>query len=225
MRRFHTFLIAAFLFLGMSLDARATTIDFDDPTLDHLDDITNFYAAMGVTFDGIANPFPIGPGPCPAPATVPAILGGAAIWDPGTSPGESAPNFAAGLGQGEPGDGGILMSFAFDVNSVSVTGLDFGNGMGDTEQMTLTAYDASGAILGQVHNTSQFALGAIFGTISLPGMRYVAFNYTNTQYGFYGIDDLTFEREATPAPEPGSLSLIGLALAVLSFMRKPRPLA
>ena len=227
MRRFYTFLIAALLFLGMSIDARATTIDFDDPTLDHLDEITTFYAALGVTFNGIANPFPIGPGPFPAPVTVPAILGGAAIWDPfgGTAPGESAPNFAVGLGQAEPGDGGILMSFAFGVNSVSVTGLDFGNGIGDTEQMTLTAYDAAGAILGQVHNTAQFTMGAIAGTISFPSMRYVAFNYTNTQFGFYGIDDLTFERDVNPAPEPGSLSLFGLALAALSFRRKRRSLS
>ena len=222
MRRWYAFSVAALLFLGVPIDARATTIDFDDPTLGHLDDITSFYAALGVTFNGIANPFPIGPGPFPAPATVPATLGGAAIWDPGggTSPGESAPNFATGLGQGEPGDGGILMSFAFDVNSVSVTGLDFGNGMGDTEQMTLTAYDASGAILGQVHDTAQFTLGAIAGTISLPGMRYVAFNYTNTQFGFYGIDDLTFERDVSRVPEPGSLWMIGLALAALSSRRR-----
>ncbi len=96
--------------------------------------------------------------------------------------------------------------------------------------MTLTAYNASGSFLGQLHATSQFAMGAIQGTLSLPGMRYVAFNYTNTQFGFYGIDDLTFEPDANHAPEPdanrvpepGSIGLMGIALAALSTWRKVR---
>jgi hypothetical protein len=56
-----------------------------------------------------------------------------------------------------------------------------------------------------------------------PGMRYVAFNYTNTQFGFYGIDDLTFERDVNGVPEPGSLWWMGLGLAALTSRRKPRP--
>ena len=50
MRSWYAFSVAALFFLGVPIDARATTIDFDDPTLEHLDDITNFYAALGVTF-------------------------------------------------------------------------------------------------------------------------------------------------------------------------------
>lgn len=208
-------------FWAMS-DARATSINFDEAALNHLDDITSFYAGLGVTFNGISNPFPIGPGPFPAPATVPATLGGAAIWDPGgaTAPGESPENFAVGLGQGEPGDGGILMTFSFDLLSLSVVGLDFGNTATDTEEMTLTAYDATGAILGQQHWTAQFANGAILGSIAFPGMRYVAFNYTNTDFGFYGIDNLEFERAPDVTPEPSGLFVLGLGLAALAVRRK-----
>ncbi len=112
------YVLAIAVFLSFVVDARATTIDFDDAGLNHLDEITDFYVSLGVTFNGISNPYPILPGPFPVPPTVPATLGGAAIWNPsgGTSPGESPPNFAVGLGEGEPGDGGILMTFAFDVS-------------------------------------------------------------------------------------------------------------
>lgn len=106
----------------VAVPAQAVTINFDDAGLGHLDNITNFYAGLGVTFQGISNPFPIGSGPYPVPATLPATTGGGAIWDPGgTAPGESPPNFAVGLGQGDPGDGGILMSFSFDISMLSLT--------------------------------------------------------------------------------------------------------
>lgn len=70
--------------------ARSSTINFDDPGLSHLSEITNFYAY--VQFQGISNPFPVGLGPFPASPTLPAIIGGAAIWDnySGTAPGKSA---------------------------------------------------------------------------------------------------------------------------------------
>jgi PEP-CTERM motif-containing protein len=221
-----SFIAALTLALGMfARSGHAVAINFDEDSLDHLDDITGFYAALGVTFGGISNPFPIGPGPFPAPATVPATLGGAAIWDPGggIAPGESAPNFAVGLGQGQPGDAGILMTFAFDISSLSLVGLDFGSGFGDSEEMTLTAYDAAGNRIGQQHFTTQFIDGAIAGSISFAGMRYVAFNYTNTQFGFYGIDDLVFEPAVVAGvPEPSAVLLLGGGMLAFAILRKAR---
>jgi hypothetical protein len=105
------------------------------------------------------------------------------------------------------------MSFAFDLLSLSVVGLDFGNTATDTEEMTLTAYDAAGALLGQQHFSVQFATAAIAGSIAFPGMRFVTFNYTNTQFGFYGIDNLEFEPDERPAPEPSGIWLLGPGLA------------
>ncbi len=215
-------LVLACLFLAVvarTPDAAAVTINFDDLGLGHLDSITNFYVGLGVTFQGIPNSFPIGPGPFPAPANVPAPIGGAAIWNPGgTAPGESPPNFAVGLGQGSPGDGGILMTFAFDIASLSVVGLDFGGGATDTEEMSLTAYNAAGSLIGQQHFTTQFAEGAIAGSLAFSGMRFVTFNYTDTQFGFYGIDDLAFEPAAVP--EPSIMALVGGGLLALTRFRR-----
>jgi len=202
--------LCVFLLFGSPVLGDTITINFDDVT-GHLTDITNYYS--GVTFNGIPNPFPIGPGPFPAPSTLPTILGGAATWDPEgkTAPGESPPNFAVGLGGTLPGHAGILITFDHLISSLSLTGLDFGNSETDTEQMTLTAYDIHGDQIGQEHFVDQFAVGAIRGTIDFDDMKYVAFNYTNTQYGFYGIDDLSY----TPVPEPSTMIMLGCSLVGL----------
>ena len=203
-------------FLMVTTNSMADLINFDDAGLVHGSDITSYYT--GVTFHGIENPWvPLLTGVFPAPATVSglAMTGeGASIWDPGgqTFPGESPPNFAVGDGPGLPGDAGILMTFETLVSSLTVTGLDKADGDGwlDDEYMTLTAYDASGDQMGQSLFTAPYAEGAVRGTISFGAMKYVAFNYTNTDYGFYGIDDLDF----TVIPVPGALLLGMLGLSV-----------
>jgi len=71
--------------------------------------------------------------------------------------------------------------------------------------------------LGQQHFTAQFAAGAIAGSLAFSGMRYVTFNYTNTDFGFDGIDDLSFEPAvAAEVPEPGVAGLLGGGLLVLT---------
>ncbi len=112
------------------------------------------------------------------------------------------------------------MTFDSIISSMSVTGLDFGDHGGDGEYMTLTAYNSAGNRIGQGFFTAQFVSGAIRGTIAFEGTRYVAFNYTNTLYGFYGIDDLEYTPVATQVPEPGILFMIGSGLLGLLGMRK-----
>jgi len=75
--------------------------------------------------------------------------------------------------------------------------------------MTLSAYDSSGNLIGKKDFAAQFAKGAIHGTIEFPGMKYVAFNYTNTLYGFYGIDDLEFTTMPIVILDPGHGLLLG----------------
>lgn len=197
-------------------------IDFDDSGLVKGSDITTYYAALGVTFYGIANPFPIGPGPFPVPTTLPAIIGGAEIWNPGHSaPGGSPPNIAVGVGDSDPGDAGILMTFSTLISSLEITGLDWGDNGNDGEEMTLSAYDSSGDLLGYQHYTVEFASGAIRGSIAFPNMQYVAFNYTDTLYGFYGIDDLEFTPATSGVPDGGAtLALLGVSAMALGVLRR-----
>jgi len=222
--------LAVFLFLeACSIgNAGAVLINFDDAGLVHESDVTTFYS--GVTFRGISNPY-VATGPFPAPATLPTETGTAITWNPpfiGDAPGESPPNFAVGVlpGVDVPGDPGILISFDEDISSLSVTGLDYGN-VGaagpDREQMTLSAYDAVGNLLGQEHFIDQIVAAAIRGTIALPNMRHVAFNYTSSVPLFYGIDDLEYtpvNGGPDPIPEPSTIALFGLGLAGLGFTRR-----
>jgi hypothetical protein len=197
--------------------AHATTINFDDVVGSEVD-ITNRYAGLGVTLNGIANPVPLA-GVFPAPAILPTILGGVTTWTDGfpsaTSPRQVAVA-APTATTGDAGDGGILISFAFDVTSVSLVGNDLGPGFGDDESVTLTAYDAGGAKIGQVFSVvNLLGFDRTPATISTAGIRYVAFNYTDTQFGFYAIDDLTFESAAVPEPGTALLVAAGIGLLIL----------
>ena len=200
------------------VQAEPILINFDDVT-GSMVDITTRYASQGVTLGAIANPFPLN-GPFPAPASLPTILGGVTTWlDPfisATSPGQvaiAAPTATTGQG----GNGGILISFAFDVSSVSLIGNDAGATATDDESVTLTGYDADGNILGQVFSSINLpgAFDQTPATLTHPAIRHVAFNYTDTLFGFYAIDDLQF----IPVPEPSTGFLVGVGIFVLSYVR------
>jgi len=129
------------------------------------------------------------------------------------------------FGSAQAGNLGILMHFAFDISFLSLVGNDVGgcSGIGgDCESVTLTAYDAAGIKIGQTFSTSKLpgVFDQTFASISMSGMRYVAFNYTDTQFGFYAIDDLTFETAAIPEPETYAMLLAGLGL--LGFAARHR---
>jgi len=67
--KYHASLIAITVGMLMYISpARAGTINFDDPGLSHLSEITNFYEE--VQFHGIPNPYPIW-GSFPVPSNYP----------------------------------------------------------------------------------------------------------------------------------------------------------
>jgi hypothetical protein len=52
-------------------------------------------------------------------------------------------------------------------------------------------------------------------------MRHVAFNYTDAQFGFYAIDDLTFE-SAGAIPEPETYAMLLAGFGLLGFAARRR---
>jgi hypothetical protein len=218
------FAVSSLCVCGLS---HAVLINFDDVEVPGTD-ITGRYASQGVTLNAIANPFiPELFGPFPAPATLPTILGGVHAYFQGFESATSPPHVAvsgvtAQTEAGQPGNGGILISFAFDVSSVSLVGNDLGGATEDDEDVTLTAYNALGKLIGQVFSDAQTGLfDQTPAAISLLGIRYVAFNYTNTPFGFYAIDDLQFlPQQPTTLPEPGTLALLSLGLLGLAVIRR-----
>lgn len=197
-----------------ALPAAAGFIDFDD-VVGSQQDITTRYADLGVSFGAIDNPFPR-TGPFPAPATLPPVRAGARTWTEGFASAVSPRQVAVADPHGdfEAGDLGLLISFAYDVDFVSLYGLDnvCSVTIGDCETVTLTAYDAAGQAIGQTVTRYTIIDGynRTFASITLPGMRHVAFNYTETAFGFHAIDDLSWT-PAVPEPQAWALMLAGLA--------------
>ncbi len=227
MRKYLITTISCLTFITFSsvIKAAPALIDLDDVVGSKVD-ITNRYAALGVTLNAIDNPFPLF-GAFPAPDTLPVIRGGVSTWTDGFASAFSPPQVAVSSPfAGEPnyGDGGILISFTFDVNNVSLVGVDNGGIFdSDDESVTLTAYDVSGNKIGQVYSTlnlpNAFGYDQTPASIAMTGIRYVAFNYTGSNFGFYSIDNLQFE-VASPVPEPNMIFLLSAGLIALVEFRK-----
>lgn len=225
MRLFHLLsprlLVAACLCAAGAASASTTTINFDDVGPDGAK-LTNRYASQGVTLRSINNWFPV-VGPYVSPNTLPVAVGDVVAWALESAP--SQPYMAVGEGRpgGDHGNAGILISFAQDVSYVSLVGNDLGrSGMfWDNETVTLTAYDADGRKLGYTYASEALPgpYDQVFASISASNIRHVAFNYSETRYGFYGIDDLTF---ITSVPEASTALLMPFGLAVVVSVARLR---
>ena len=218
-----------FLAIIISIAVLANSMAYAAPVLINFDDvagsnqdITNRYSGLGVTLGAIDNPFPLS-GPFPATLTLPTVRAGVQTWTEGFGSATSPRQVAVASqfsGAAQPGDGGILISFDFDVNFLSLVGNDVGGCPlpGDCESVTLTAYNAAGNRIGQTFTSTKLAgFDRTLASIAIAGMRHVAFNYTDTPFGFYAIDDLTFE--ASPIPAPSTMFLMGTGLVGLATWR------
>lgn len=195
----------------------AVEIDFEDVLSDGAN-LTTRYQSLGVRLDSISNPYPL-LGVFPSPDALPDTVGDVVTWRFIDNPelGVSAVSTGA-----ETGNNGILMSFDFDIASLSLQGIDLGFFYGSTtirdedEAVTLTAYNSSGLKIGSVFSTVNLEgpFDITPASISFPNMRYVAFNYTGNSYGFYALDKFSFT-SAVPEPSSALLLMAGLGIVVL----------
>ena len=119
---------------------------------------------------------------------------------------------------------GLLLTFGDLMSSVTVQGFDWGgNQEDDNETMYLSAFDASGILLGSdsfsgAYNSPNTRLG----TLTYDNIKYVAFTFGNTTLGFYGIDFIDTIEMTNSVPEPSVLLLLGSGLVALSAFRRKR---
>lgn len=108
-----------------------------------------------------------------------------------------------------------LIRFAFDIKSLSLVGVDNETtGGSDDEPVTLSAYDAAGNLIGESFSNKNLpgSFDQTPASIAFAGIRYAAFNDSDTPFGCYGIDDLVFtpaSQGRTPEPATSALLLIG----------------
>jgi hypothetical protein len=203
MNRFAALACVALAFALPARFAAATVINFDDTAPISGAAVTSYFAAHGITLT--------------------TSTGGQVIFDAsgngGQTPAPSAPNIF-GVG-GSLGPIFYSFGFASPVSSFSFTSV----GLGSSSTMaawTMTAFDSSNTQLGQINQNFIHFPGTPQATWTLTGnISHVDF-MSNVQ-GFAGSSLLMDNVSFTPAPsvpEPGSLLLMGAALAGLGFGRR-----
>lgn len=163
--------------------AQTITIDFDEVASGTLLSI-GAYDAIGVHFNQ-------------ALATDDGTLG---------SLPSSAPNAAFGTTPGGAISGGDVTGFfTGPVSSVTFISVFAGDAGGDTDTVTLNAFNAANALVDSATFT-----GASAQTLSVSGVGITRFEILQTNA--IGIDDFRFTvtPTASAAPEPGSLTLLAL---------------
>lgn len=156
----------------------------------------------------------------------PGGLDGGAILDESSNFGVSAlstPNFLAFNRGAQLSDGGIptdpeTISFAFDVDSVSI----FASGGDVSTGFLMEAFDASNNLIASDENENP-AGDWVQLTVAAAGIRSVRLTEVGGNDGFV-YDNLSFAPAAVP--EPGTLALLGAAgvgaMATLRRRRKAR---
>ncbi|MCB1869010.1 MAG: PEP-CTERM sorting domain-containing protein [Gammaproteobacteria bacterium] len=134
-----------------------------------------------------------------------------------------ASNFGLTLFQAARGTGGtegVLITFGDIMSSVTITGIDTGGDQtDDNETMYLSAFNSLGNLLvAQAFSGLWAQPNSRVGTLTIDGIKHVAFTFGNTTRGVYGIDSV--EATEMTIPEPTTLALMGLGLAGIGYQRR-----
>jgi len=182
----------AFVLLFSTGAFALTTIDFEAaPVGVGWDGLT--YAALGVTFQGIADP-----------GESYAFIGLEVRYF-------GSPYPVGNVLSTELVDVHIIeAAFAYDTDFVQIENIISGIYASEVDVITASAFDRDGNLLGTV--TQNF--GDQFLTLSFAGMASVQFNDVAGYWGNgYVIDNLSFQESV---PEPGTMLLVGTGLVCLA---------
>ena len=199
--RFPNLLFLITLAIALPASAAPIAINFDDAPSNTV--IGSRYSTLGVTFSNARTVSFGSLAGGSAPEAIYANVGGGFI--PETNP--------------------VTATFAFAVSSVSLTGLDIGEG-----GFILKAFDAHGTAIDTQQFTGVGDGSGTFDTLtsSVGGIFSIAFSQIIAM-GPSGIDGIVFDNLVfTPAagtpsvPEPESLALLGLGVVAIGVARRKR---
>ncbi len=195
--------VAASLLLGISglVNAAVVTIDFDGTgapdTFSQTQPLTNLYSPQGVTFSGVNG-------------------SSGSILNQGGNFGFNARSGTDFFAYNTSGTGSIFdLTFSSAISSFSIWAA---SSVRDT--YSIEAFDSNGASI----DTDSLIVSSAWQELSVAGSGIARIRIDASAIDFGAFDDMTFSTDRTTrVPEPGTLMLLGVAMACLATNRRRSP--
>lgn len=192
----------------------ATVIDFDDIVVEDTTQAGNTYAAQGIefsTWDDITDTLAVGD-------TINLSGGLNTFWLIVNANAVSGTSFAAATGGG---DREVLMSFSSPISSLFLHTDDAGESAQTVRllALALTGVDQYEVLLLDFGDDNATTSPANELFVSGVSFSYALFQTVGEQEGF---DDVTFDLQVTPVPEPRTIGLTLLGLGAMFALRRKR---